>query len=265
MNRSRLVSILVGASLALAVPVTLVPTASAAPVQNHVGNAEPSPTTTMQSCYNDVEGGGLPVARSAGISTYAAATSQAFSRSENIWGTSSGCVNLPLGRRVIYSFDVLTNLGSTGRSVWQVVSQLHGPTTNGTWPGPPVTLVIESGQWRIAGGYAVPNGSGGYRTDLGYTTSVATVIPGTWSHWTLDVVLNGPGSGEVTAWLNGTRVLNAYKPRAGTMYTVGGGYSHAYLQVKTGLYTGAGTAADIPSWLRSVQVKNVKFTTTSVP
>jgi hypothetical protein len=216
----------------------------------------------MEPFYDDVQNGGLPITWSGGVCTYAAAANQQRARSEHIWSTPSGCVNLTIGQHVTYSFDMMPLLGSTGYSVWNTVSQLQGPTTNGRWPGPPVALVVESGQWRIEGGYAVPNGHGGFRQDLGYTIPLSKVKAGTWQHWTFDVVLGGPGTGSVTAWLDGTNVVDDFKPASGTMYAVGGGYSHAYLQLKTGQYTGADNSADTPTWQRTVQVKNVKSTIT---
>jgi hypothetical protein len=212
----------------------------------------------MRPCYRDVENGGLPITRSGAVFTYGAAAKRQWARSESIWGTSR-CVNLTIGHRVTYSFDIKPQFGSTGPSVWHVVSQLHGPTTNGTWPGPPVALVVESGQWRLSGGYAVPNGRGGFRRDLGYTKYLSRVKAGAWQHWTFDVVLGGPRNGSVSVWLDGTKVVAAFKPAGGTMYTVGRGYSHAYLQLKTGQYTAAGNSADTPTWRRTVQVKNVKY------
>jgi hypothetical protein len=212
----------------------------------------------MEPFYDDVQNGGLPITWSGGVCTYAAAANQQRARSEHIWSTPSGCVNLTIGQHVTYSFDMKPQLGSTGYSVWQTVSQLQGPTTNGTWPGPPVALVVESGQWRIEGGYAVPNGNGGFRHDLGYTIPLSKVKAGTWQHWAFDVLLGGPGTGTVTVWLDGARRINTFHPAAGTMFTVGSGYSTSYLQLKTGQYTGADNSADTPTWQRTVQVKNVK-------
>lgn len=256
---SRLFIGLSGASLVLISSLAIV-AASVPPTAIAVtGAGQPSPATAMRPCYRDVENGGLPITRFGGVFTYGAAANRQWARSENIWSTPSGCVNLMMGHRVTYSFDIKPQFGSTGPSVWHVVSQLHGPTTNGTWPGPPVALVVESGQWRLSGGYAVPNGRGGFRRDLGYTKHLSRVKAGAWQHWTFDVVLGGPRNGSVSVWLDGTKVVAAFKPAGGTMYTVGRGYSHAYLQLKTGQYTGADNSADTPTWRRTVQVKNVKF------
>jgi len=251
MTRSKIVIGLAGASLALVSSLAVFASSSASAV---VAPAVMSP------CYNDVANGGLAITQAGGIATYGAAANWQYSRSENIWGTSSGCVKLPIGKRVTYSFDMMPMLGATGYSVWNTVSQLQGPTTNGTWPGPPVAVVVESGQWRIEGGYAVPNGNGGFRTDLGYTIPLSKVKVGTWQHLELDVLLGGPGTGTVTVWLDGARWINTFHPAAGTMFTVGSGYSTSYLQVKTGEYTGARSSADISSWQRSVKVKNVSYT-----
>lgn len=207
----------------------------------------------MRPVYEDVGAGGLRVARSGGVYLYRAAANQQLARAESIWGPPRGASQLTMGLRVIYSFDIQARLGSPGPSVWQTVSQLHGPTSNGAWLGPPVALVIESGLWRIAGGYATPNDRG-----RGYTKRVAPVRPNTWQHWTFDVRLGGPGKGSVTAWLDGTMKLNAFKPPRGTMYTAGEGYGHAYLQLKTGLYTAAGNRGETPTWQRTVLIKNVK-------
>ena len=262
MNWFILVIALAGALLALVLSLVVVSSRSVPPTAR-IGlttTSEPFPSTAMKPVYDDVQNGGLPITWSGGVCTYAAAANQQRARSEHIWSTPSGCVNLTIGQHVTYSFDMKPQLGSTGYSVWQTVSQLQGPTTNGTWPGPPVAVVVESGQWRIEGGYAVPNGKGGFRSDLGYTIPLSKVKVGTWQHLTLDILLGGPGTGTVTVWLDGARWINTFHPAAGTMFTVGGGYSTSYLQVKTGEYTGAGSRADICSWQRSVKVKNVSYT-----
>jgi len=223
------------------------------------GTGEPATAGGVRPCYEDVQNGGLPITRSGDVFTYGAEANRQWARSESIWSTSAVCPKLRIGERVTYSFDILPRLGNTGTSVWQTVSQLQGPTVNGTWPGPPVALVIESGQWRIAGGYAVPTGYGGFRSDFGYTKHLSPVKENTWHHWTFDVLLAGPGTGSVSAWLDGARVVDGFKPPRGTMYTGGGGYSHAYLQLKTGQYTGANNNADTPTWQRTVMIKNVRY------
>ena len=219
---------------------------------------EPLPSTVMVPCYEDIENGGLPITRSGGVSRYGAAANQQRARSENIWSTTGRCSRLTIGQRVSYSFDILPQLGSTGSSVWETVSQLQGPTTGGTWLGPPVALVIESGQWRVAGGYPVPNDYGGSPSGAGYTKRLSKVKVDTWQHWAFDVLLGGAGTGSVTAWLDGTKVVDGFKPPRGTMYTAGGGFSHAYLQLKSGLYTGAGKKADIPTRQRVVLIRNMR-------
>jgi hypothetical protein len=123
-----------------------------------------------------------------------------------------------------------------------------------------VAVVIESGKWHVEGGYAVPTGSGGFRSDLGYSIPLSMVKAGTWQHITMQVYLGGPRVGWVSTWMNGSRWINTFHPAAGTMFTVGGGYSTDHLQIKTGEYTGAGSSSDIPSWTRTVQVKNVAYT-----
>jgi hypothetical protein len=251
MIRSKVAIGLAGGSLALVSSLAVIASISASAV------AAPS---VMSPCYKDIENGGLAITQSGGVSTYGAAANQPYARSENIWGTSAGCVKLTIGKRVVYSFDMKPLLGATGYSVWNTVSQLQGPTTNGTWPGPPVEVVIESGQWRIEGGYAVPNGSGGYRSDLGYAIPLSMVKVGTWQHLKLDVLLGGPGTGTVTVWLDGVKRINAFHPAAGTMFTVGGGYSTDHLQIKTGEYTGLSNSADTPTWQRTVEVQNVSYT-----
>ncbi|MEP7368291.1 MAG: heparin lyase I family protein [Dermatophilaceae bacterium] len=265
MNVARVVAGLVGASLAL---VALLAVGSCARGPQSAGPgpsraAEPSASTTMQPCFDDVEDGGLPITRVGGVSSYGAAPNQRSARSENIWSTSSTCSKLVIGQRVVYSFDIQPQLGPTGYSVWQTVSQLQGPTTNGTWLGPPVALVVESGQWRVSGGYLAANGRGGLRRDFGYTKYLSQVRAGTWQHWTFDVLLSGPGTGSVTAWLDGKIVVDGLKPAGGTMYTTGGGYSHQYLQLKTGQYTGSDDIADLPTWRRLVLVKNVRLSIVS--
>jgi hypothetical protein len=54
-------------------------------------------------------------------------------------------------------------------------------------------------------------------------------------------------------------LLYAFLPAAGTMDTAGRGYSPAHLRLNIGQCTGASNRAKIPTWRRTVQVKNMKF------
>lgn len=257
MNRSTLAVGLTGASLVLGSSLAVVASTNASAA------AVPAGRTGMSRCYTDVQSAGVAISATAGVYTYGVLGNRSWARSESIWGNRGGCVNLTRGRTLTYSFDTRPRLGPTRASVWQVISQLQGPTTNGSWPGPPMALVVESGRWHVEGGYAVPNGRGGYRSDLGYNKTLPRLLSpvkvGIWQHWTFVVVLGGPRVGSVSAWLGGTKVVNNFKPAAGTMYAVGNGYSTSYLQVKTGLYTGAGGAADTPTWKRTVQIRNPRY------
>jgi len=256
MNRSTLVVGLTGTSLVLASSLAAIGSLSASA-------AVPAAATGMTNCYIDMQSAGRGMTSSGGVSTYTVLGGRSWARSESIWGSRAGCVKLTRARTVTYSFDTRPRLGNTAPSVWQVISQLQGPTAKGTWPGPPVALVVERGRWHVEGGYAVPNANGSYRSDLGYNKTLPRLLSpvkvGIWQHWTFVVLLGGPRVGTVNAWLGRTKVVNAFKPAAGTMYAVGGGYSTSYLQIKTGLYTGAGGQADAPGYTRTVQMRNVKY------
>jgi hypothetical protein len=84
--------------LALVLSLTVVSSPSVPPAATIGSSAtsEPFPSTAMKPVYDDVENGGLPITWSGGVSTYAAAANQQWARSEHIWSTPSGCVNLTI-------------------------------------------------------------------------------------------------------------------------------------------------------------------------
>ncbi len=206
----------------------------------------------------DVSGGGLePTLRDGVLTTRAGAGD---SRSEVFWGTvSGGRFKLTRGTTVTTQFQVRHHFADprTGRapdpSTWHTIFQLHGPTLTETWPSPPVTLSWQDGGYRVGGGAVVPTASGS-------TTNQGSWFPWSWpapdDQWrtiTVTTYLEGPGRGWVSLSIDGRAAFTRWKPRAGTMYTDSGAYSHRMITVKTGLYTGTAS----PTWDRWVQQRNV--------
>ena len=95
---------------------------------------------------------------------------------------------------------------------WQTLLQWHGD--GGTQSvAPPVEIVEQGGEWQLHGGYGCPSGPQEYRTNL------ASASTRSWVDFKLQIYFNTAANGGwVSAWVNGTQVVNQYKPPCGTIY-----------------------------------------------
>lgn len=215
--------------------------AAAASTTLFTPRAEAAGPTVLRSsaatCYRDVEGGGLPIVTPGSYSAYMARPGSTFARSESIYGTGSGCLNGVGGQTMSWRFTSRLSTGMSRAQGWQVISQLHGPSKNNVWYGPAVSLVVEDGYWKLAGGWNAPDGRGGQTARNGYSKRIMPAVDNVSVTWQLTVVLGGPGKGSVSLWRNGVLVINEFKPGAGTTYSGYGVQDHKFQQVKIGLYS----------------------------
>ncbi len=208
---------------------------------SNVSVAEAAPTSgtrllTVIDNKSSNNNGTVPVVTNGTLKTSLNAGAQS-GRSEVMWGDDQEQRLYFLeGDRVVVDFDVLPGTcGPNGalppdRSTWHVVYQLIGPGKDNKWSsGPPVTLVWERGLWFVRNGYAVMQADGTV-AKLGSQAPQTPVAPcGKWQHWRFDQVLAGPGQGVINAWLDGTHVVDNFKPTAGTFYSQSGVHSHLAL------------------------------------
>lgn len=162
-------------------------------------------------------------------------------RSEVFWQYPDGQrVQLYEGDHISCEFALTPHLGDTAADgdQWQVVWQLHGPTTKGDWPPPPLTLHVRSDTWRIGGGAG--REEGGRST---YAEPFPAFVDGREARWRIDAVVSSdPQKARVDAWLDGKQVVTDWHPPAGTRYP-----DHDYLTLKSGLYAGTDGGGEPPS------------------
>lgn len=166
-------------------------------------------------------------------------------RSEFFWNSPAGPqIKLGEGDRIRCRLHIGPHLGSTAadRGVWQVVWQLHGPQKDTTWPPPPLNLHVRGGSWRIGGGAGRPDGYAAYAKPF------STYVDGANVTWDLDVLISqDPKKARVDAWLDGRHVVKDWHPPSGTRYP-----THAWLTMKSGLYTGSDPGTKPPTQRRYV-------------
>lgn len=166
-------------------------------------------------------------------------------RSEFYWNQPDGPkVRVGEGDRIRCRLQIGPHLGATGaeRGVWQVVWQLHGPTKAGTWPPPPLNLHVRGGSWRLGGGAGRADGYAAYAKPFPEFVDAKNVT------WDLDVVVSSdPAKARVDAWLDGRQVVTDWHPPSGTRYP-----DHAWLTMKSGLYTGSDPGTKPPTQRRYV-------------
>lgn len=166
-------------------------------------------------------------------------------RSELFWDRP-GAQELRVGEgeRLRCRYVLTPHLSGTGadRGVWQVTWQLHGPLKNGDWPQPPLNLHVRGGSWRLGGGAGRPGGHAEYHKPF------PAFVDDKQARWDLDVLVSSdPAKARVDAWLDGAHVVADWHPPSGTRYP-----DHAYLSVKSGLYTGTDDGSDPPAVRRYV-------------
>lgn len=152
-------------------------------------------------------------------------------RSEFFWNSPNGPrLRVGEGDRLRCRLQIGPHLGGTGadRDIWQVVWQLHGPNKQGWWPAPPLNLHVRGGSWRIGGGAGREDGHAEYYKPFTPFVDGKTVT------WEFDILVSQHrDKARVDAWMDGAHVVKAWHPASGTMYP-----SHAWLTMKSGLYTG---------------------------
>ncbi|MDO5627807.1 MAG: heparin lyase I family protein [Mobilicoccus sp.] len=152
-------------------------------------------------------------------------------RSEVFWDLPSGEeVRLQEGDWLSCDLVVSPHLGdaTSDQGQWQVLWQLHGPSTGGEWRPPPVNLHVRADTWRIGGGAGREDG------EESYAEPFVPYVDDRRVHWRIDVLVSeDPDRARVDAWLDGTKVVDAWSPPSGTRYP-----DHDYLALKSGLYAG---------------------------
>ncbi len=160
---------------------------------------------------------------------------EASYRSEAFW-SQDGALPLRLqeGDELNCTLDITPRLGdaATRPGQWTVLWQLQGPLTDGSWPGPPLSLHVSSGSWHFGGGAGRQDGREAYAPNR------VPYVDGQRVTWRIAVKVSSDATtGQVDAWLGDERVVDAWHPPSGTRYP-----TQSWLGVRSGIY--AGTTAD---------------------
>lgn len=113
---------------------------------------------------------------------------------------------------------------------WQIFAQWKNDGVG----SPPLEMAIESGQFKIGGGWGWP-GTDNPTSPKMAMQSLGTAVTGTWVDWRIHIVFSAdPTKGYVEVWRDGTKVLNPWYPPGGTLYPSLDSY------LKVGYYRSAG-------------------------
>lgn len=252
----------IGELPATTTPPTTVPTPPTPPTDGVPGTTPtPTPTTARRlTGIADRSGAGIApqIVNGSGTSVFAAGGGDA--RSEMFWATGpEGPLLASRYATVTSTFDIRHQLRDpvTGAepsdSTWHTVYQLHGRTRIGTWPGPPLTISVQGGVYRVGGGASVPDQTGKLSYQGSWYQPYLPAPDNEWRRFEVTTHLDGPGKGWVSVKVDGQPYIEKFYPVAGTIYVAGENYSHAALNIKSGLYT----AGKSPAWNRKVEMKNL--------
>ena len=131
-------------------------------------------------------------------------------RSENVPDMAS----FKPGDDLWFSFSARlgNDVPTTGQ--WQVFAQWKNDGVG----SPPLEMAIESGQFKIGGGWGWPGTDNPTSPKLAMK-SLGTAVTGTWVDWRIHIVFSAdPTKGYVEVWRDGTKVLNPWYPPGGTLY-----------------------------------------------
>ena len=125
-------------------------------------------------------------------------------RSENVPDMAS----FKPGDDLWFSFSARlgNDVPTTGQ--WQVFAQWKNDGVG----SPPLEMAIESGQFKIGGGWGWPGTDNPTSPKLAMK-SLGTAVTGTWVDWRIHIVFSAdPTKGYVEVWRDGTKVLNPWYP-----------------------------------------------------
>ena len=245
---------------------TLPPSSTTTPTYGLGGNSGGATTPTGDRRLiglGDRGGAGLApqIVNGSGTSVFAAGGGDA--RSEMFWASApDGALLATRYATITSTFDIKHQLNNpaTGAapspSTWHTVYQLHGRTRMGTWPGPPLTISVQGGVYRVGGGASVPDSAGKLSYKGSWYQPYLPAPENVWRRFEVTTYLDGPGKGWVSIKVDGKTYIDKFYPVAGTIYTEGADYSHRALNIKSGLYT----AVSSPAWNRKVEMKNMALT-----
>lgn len=139
------------------------------------------------------------------------------------------------------TFEFSTRLDSdfdTDPDTWQVIVQWK----NDGLGSPPLALSVQDGQYWIGGGYSWPGGDIATPEMLS-SESLGAASVSTWVDWKVHVLFSAdPDVGYVEVWRDGTKVLEPWKPIAGTLYP----NLHSYLKI--GYYRDSALTSTVTVW-----------------
>lgn len=226
----------------------------------------------LSRSWPDKSGGGLVHVFNGDEVTYEVTGGTTY-RSESIWGVDNAstgkvdAIKSIRGDRLTVEFDywLSPEFATLPANCHHVLCQFHGPQKSGAWPAPPVELVFQNGSYRIsnAGSSPLPDGTLVPTFDEVHPRIwlPASQRVNTWHRWKISVLFAGSGCGSVDAWLDGTKIVEDWRPRPGTFYTLPASASgdsthdHDWIYFKTGLY---GYGSDAPK--RTAKLKNLRIT-----
>lgn len=160
-------------------------------------------------------------------------------RSEVFWGTAinrnpKNNLRYREGDTMVFDGRMIAELGPAADddNDFHYVWQSHGPKTNGqAFAGPLMRLDVKNGHFNIGGGRGNPINP----AKAMWYQNIGEFRNGQYYDFRVEVKLSSnPKVGWVSAWLNGTQVLDHFRPRMGTLYP-----GTAYVQSRGGIYRGS--------------------------
>ena len=229
-------------------------------------------TQKLSRSWPDKSGGGLVHVFNGDEVTYEVTGGTSY-RSESVWGVDNAstgkvdAIKSIRGDRLTVEFDywLSPEFATVPANCHHVLCQFHGPQKSGSWPAPPVSLVFQNGSYRISTSSTSPLPDGTLVPTFDEVHPriwlPANQRVNTWHRWKFSVLFAGPGCGSVDAWLDGTKIVEDWRPRPGTFYTLPASASgdsthdHDWIYFKTGIY---GYGSNAPG--RTAKLKNLRIT-----
>lgn len=172
-------------------------------------------------------------------------------RSELWWNVYGKPAAYREGDVANYSADFTADLGPAAATEadWHVVWQLHGPT-NGIWKGPAQTLTVANGKLRMTGGSGHPDHDPAAGRYYQWFMDLVPFNNNTVYNVRIQTLLSTrPDDGWITAWVNGVKRLDRWRPQSHTGLrpgTIAPGQPE--LNNRSGLYHGTLPGGKVPTY-----------------
>lgn len=135
--------------------------------------------------------------------------------------------DLQPGDELYFAFSTRLSEDFPVEEGWQVVTQWKADADG----SPPLSLVVEDGEYRLAGGDGHPDGVQPFSQPL------APAVPGDWADWMVHITFSpDPAVGFVEVWQGEQLVLPRFQPETGTLYPSDGSDEEIESFLKFGYY-----------------------------